>query len=247
MGIPATREELKDYCLRSLGHPVITINIDDDQVSDRIDEAFQYYQQFHFDATERTYLKHQITANNITEKCITVPSNVIGVTRIFSLSSSNTTRNMFDIRYQMRLQDIQSLTSASFSYYVITQQHLSMIDMLLVGQVPIRFNRHTDKLYIDWDWRDGGFEGDWIIIEASTILDPEEYTKVFNDRMLKHYTTALIKKQWGNNMKKFQGVQLINGVQMNGQQIFEEAVTEIKEIEQQIRLEFESPPSMLIG
>jgi hypothetical protein len=247
MAIPANREQLKDWCLRQLGFPVIEINVDDDQVDDRIDEAFQYFQDFHFDGVERLYLKHQITAENVTNKYIPLTDNIIGVLRIFPFSAANTALNMFDYQYQIRLNDLYMLTSTSMVNYVLMQQHLRMLDMLLNGEAPIRFNRHTNRLYIDWDWATDAVVGQWIIVECYAILDPSTYTDVYNDRMLKKYATALIKRQWGNNLKKYQGMALPGGITMNGQQIFDEAEKEIADIEDYIRNTYEAPPVFLVG
>lgn len=247
MSTPATKEQLKDWCLRQLGFPVIQINVDDDQVDDRIDEALQYFQEFHYDGTERTYLKHQITSENLTNKYIPVTESVIGITKIFPWRNSSISSGMFDMRYQMRLHDLFDFTSTSFVNYAVTMQYLRTLDMLFSGEQSIRFNKHTDRLYIDWNWLEGVVAGDWIIIEAKVIVDPETYTDVYNDRTLKRLATAYIKRQWGNNMKKFGGMQLPGGVLMNGQQVFDEAVAEIKEIEDDIRLTFQEPPKFEIG
>jgi hypothetical protein len=247
MSVPATREQFKDYCLRALGHPVINIEVDDDQVEDRIDEALQYFQDFHFDAVEHTYLKHQITASDISNNYITVVENVIGINRIFPLSGGTNSVNMFDLQYQMRLNDMQTFTNTSMVNYVITNQHLRMIDMLFNGEIPIRFNRHTDRLYLDWNWTEDAVEGKWIIIDCYTIADPASFSDVWNDRMLKKYCTALIKRQWGNSLKKYDKMQLPGGVMMNGQQIFEEAEKEIADIEDYIRNTYEAPPMFLVG
>jgi hypothetical protein len=246
MSNPATREQFKDWCLRQLGHPVIEINVDDDQVEDRIDEAFQYIQQFHFDGVERWYLPYQITESDITNKYISIPDNIIGVTRIFNLGASSSVRNMFDLQYQMRLNDMSLLTTGSIVYFTQMQQHLRLLDMTFNGEQPVRFNRHTNKLYIDMSW-DKVTAGQFIVIEGFIIIDPETYTKIYNDRMLKKLATAYIKKQWGNNMKKFGGMQLPGGIMLNGQQIYEEAVQEITEIEALIRDTYEEPPQFLIG
>lgn len=247
MAIPSNREQLKDWCLRQLGFPVIQINVDDDQVEDRIDEALQYFQDFHFDGVERWYLKHQVTTQNLTDQFIPITDNIIGVNRIFPVGSTSASGNIFDTKYQLRLHDLYDLTSASFINYTLTMQHLRTMDMLFNGEVAIRFNRHSNKLYIDWDWSKDIRAGEYIIVEGFIILDPNDYNRVYNDRMLKKLATAYIKRQWGNNMKKFAGMQLPGGIQMNGQQIYEEAVNDIKEIEEQIRQTFESPPQMIIG
>lgn len=246
MAIPASREQLKDWCLRQLGHPVIEINVDDDQVEDRIDEAFQYIQQFHYDGVERWYAKHQITQENIDNGWIPIDDKIIGVNRIFPITSSNASVNMFDLRYQLRLHDLYDFTSTSYVSYALTMQHLRTLDMMFSGETPVRFNRHTSKLYIDMNWQMANV-GEWIIIESYIIIDPDSYSKIYNDRMLKKLATAYIKKQWGNNMKKFGGMQLPGGIMLNGQQVYDEAVQEITETEQLIRDTFEEPPQFLMG
>lgn len=233
--------------MRQLGFPVIDINVDDDQVEDCLDSALQYFQDFHFDGVERWYLKHQITDNDKTNKYIPVTENILGVTRIFPIGSTNASVNMFDLRYQMRLHELYDFTSTSYVNYVLTQQHIRTLDMLFTGEVSIRFNRHTDRLYIDWDWNNDVQTGEYIIIEGYIIIDPETYTDVYNDRMLKKLATAHIKRMWGNNMKKFGGMQLPGGIVMNGQQIYEEAVAEIAETEQLIRSTNEEPPRFIMG
>ena len=247
MSIPSSREQLKDWCLRQLGFPVIEINVDDDQVDDRIDEALQYFQQFHFDGVERWYLKHQITQENKDNGYIPITENIIGVTRIFPVGSTNASVNMFDLRYQLRLHELYDFTSTSYVNYVLTMQHIRTLDMLFSGETPIRFNRHTDKLYIDWDWVNDVDVGEWIIIEGYIIVDPNTYTDIYNDRMLKKLATAYIKKQWGANMSKFAGMQLPGGITMNGIQIFQDAVQEIKELEDLIRDTYEEPPQFCLG
>jgi hypothetical protein len=247
MAIPASREQLKDWCLRQLGHPVIEINVDDDQVEDRIDEAFQYFRDFHYDGVERTYVKHQMTETDKQNKYIPVTDSIIGVSRIFPVGSTNASVNRYDLLYQLRLHELYDFTSTSYVNYVLTQQHIRTLDLLFSGETPVRFNKHSNKLYIDWDWNYDIQVGEFIIIEGTIVLDPNEYNDVYNDRMLKKLATAYIKKQWGNNMKKFAGMQLPGGITMNGQQIYEEAVTEIKELEDLIRDTYEEPPQMQMG
>lgn len=247
MSIPSTREQHKDWCLRQLGFPVIDINVDDDQVDDAIDQSLQYFQDFHFDSMERTYLKHQISDTDKLNQYIPIPDGIIGVTRIFPVSSTNASVNMFDLRYQLRLHELYDFTSTSYVNYVLTQQHIRTLDLLFSGETPIRFNKHTNKLFIDWGWDFKIDVGEWIIIEGFVIIDPANYVKVWNDRLLKKLSTAYIKKQWGTNMKKFQGMQLPGGIMMNGQQIFNEAVQEIAETEQLIRDTYQEPPTFILG
>jgi len=247
MPIPTTREQMKDWCLRQLGHPVLDINVDDDQVDDAVISALQYFQDFHHDGVERWYLKHQITADDKTNQYIPITENIIGVTRVFPVSSTNASVNMFDLRYQMRLHELYDFTSTSYVGYVMTMQHIRTLDMLFAGEVPIRFNRHTDKLFIDWDWTNDIETGEYIIIEGYIIVDPDTYADVWNDRLLKKLATAYIKKIWGTNMKKFQNMQLPGGIYMNGQQICDEAVQEIAELEALIRSSHEEPPAFIMG
>jgi hypothetical protein len=244
---PANKEELKDFCLRQLGYPVIQINVDDVQVDDAVELAFEYWNEFHFNGTERTYIKHQITQTDMNNKYITVGDGVIGAVRIFPVGGSSMGMGMFDLRYQLRLNDLWDLSSTSYTNYSITMQHLATLDLIFSGQQPIRFNRITNKIYADWDWKTDVNVGEWIVIEAFVITDPAAYTKVWNDRMLKKLATAYVKKQWGNNLKKFGGMQLPGGITMNGQQIFEEAIAEIKEIEQYITDTYQAPPQFLVG
>lgn len=247
MSNPASREQLIDFCKRQLGHPVIAINVDDDQVEDCIDLAFQFFQDFHFDGTEKQYLKHQLTSTDITNQYIPVNENVIGITRIFPLSSSNATINMFDLRYQLRLHELYDFTSTSYVPYTLTMQHIRTLDLLFSGEQPIRFNRHTDKLYLDWNWTQYAIAGEYLIIEAFVVVDPDSYTDIYNDRMLKKLSTAYVKKVWANNMRKYGGLQLPGGVTLNGQQMYEEAMGEIENIENQIRNTYEAPPMFLVG
>lgn len=243
---PATREEHKDFCLRQLGFPVIDINVDDQQVDDAVDSALQYFQEFHHDGTEHWYTKHQITQENKDNGWIPISANITGVTRIFPLVATGSAVNMFDLRYQIRLNDLYDFTSTSFVNYAMTMQHIRTIEMLFTGDSPLRFNQHTNKLYIDIDW-DKLDVGEYLIIQGYLIVDPDTYTDAWNDRMLKELTTAYIKRQWGNNMKKFGGIQLPGGVMLNGQQVYNEAIQEIAEIKKTIRDVYEAPPMMQIG
>jgi len=247
MSIPASREDLKTWCKRQLGFPVIQINIDEDQLDDCIDLGFQYFREFHYDGTERYYLKYQLTSTDITNEYIPIPPNVIGVTRVLSPNDSTNIGNIFDINYQLRLNDLPMFTSTSYVNYEITQQHLTTLDMLFVGMFPIRFNRHTSKLYLDWDWISRAPGVTWLIIEGFIVVDPDVYNDVYNDRMLKKLCTAYIKRIWATNIKKFQGLKLPGGVEMNGQLMYEEAMAEIKEIEDDIRASFSAPPMFIIG
>lgn len=248
-----TRQDFKDYCLRRLGFPVIDINVDDDQVEDRIDDAFQYFTDRHADGTQKVYyikaleqtdINHRYLdmSPNITTDADGYPMDITGVTRIFPITDSQASINMFDLRYQLRLNELYDFTSASYINYTLTQQHLRSLEIMFTGEVPIRFNRHMKRLYIDWNWGDSEAPvGQVVIAECYAALNPDVYTWVYNDRWLKEYTTALIKRTWGNNMKKFKGVQLPGGVELDGQTIFNEAVEEIERLETEMESMFGAP------
>ena len=154
---------------------------------------------------------------------------------------------MFDIRYQLRLNDLYDFSSESIIHYQMTRQHLDFLDHILVGEKPIRFNQHQNRLYIDMDWTNDLEAGDFLIIEAYRKLDTTTYTDIFDDIYLKRYATALIKRQWGANLSKFEGVQMLGGVTLNGAKIFEEAQADIEKLEEQIQLAYELPPNYMIG
>jgi hypothetical protein len=318
----STRQQLIDYCKRRLGFPVIEINVDDDQVNDRIDDALQLWQEYHFDGTERTYVQHKITgstlnlttsvgatftsidvvvggtsgasaavhtgtgttltiedtqgtfqagetitgsssgstavldttpyvAGDMDNKYIPISNGITGIVRLFNFGGAATSNtkdgNLFDLQYQFRQNDLYNLMGADMIYYSVVQSHLSTLNQLLVSQRQIRWNRKTNRLYIDTDWDKTFNPGDYVVAEAYAILDPAEYAEVYDDMFLKKYATALIKRQWGENMKKFGGIQLPGGVTLNGDKIFEEAITEINSIEDEMQSRYELPPSFYVG
>jgi hypothetical protein len=191
------------------------------------------------------------TAGDIQNGYIPIPDAVTGVIRVLPVngpsSGLNNRNNMFDLIYQFRLNDMYNLLGADMIYYTQVQQHLSLLDMLLVGNRSIRYNRKMDKMYIDVNWEEVFDPGDYIIIECYRVLNPNEYTQVYNDMFLKQYATALIKRQWGENMKKFGGIQLPGGVILNGGEIYGEAVEEIKQIEEEMQLKTELPVDFMVG
>ena len=230
-----TRQDLINYCFRALGAPVVEINVDMDQVEDRIDEAIEYFRQYHYDGIEKVFLKHQITQEDIDNKYIETPDYIYGVTRVFPVASgTSTSKSIFDLQYQLRLNDLYDLTSTSVIYYTQVMSHLSLIDMTLNGHPIYRFNRLGGKLYIDTVWSDKMQVGNYILVECYRALDPATAPRVYNDIWLKHYSTALIKKQWAINISKFDGLQLPGGVTIDGKAKYEEAVSEIKELEDEI-------------
>jgi len=247
MAVPSSRSDFKEYCLRKLGKPVIEINVDDDQVEDRIDESLKYYYDYHFDGSERTYYKHIVTETDKTNKYITIPENIIGAVRIFRIGDPSLKSNdIFNIRYQIALNDLYQLTSVSLIPYYMVMQHLGTVTELLVGEQPIRYNRHSDKLYIDMDWTKINVN-EYLIVEAYEVIDPDVYTDAWGDRWLQQYCTAKIKYQWGTNLTKFTGMQLPGGVQFNGEKILDDAKAEIDKLEQEMISSYSLPVTDMIG
>ena len=318
MAIPTTRQQFKDYCLRRLGAPVIQINVDDDQVDDRIDDALQFFYDYHFDGCEKIFMKHQFTQADIDRRWIYVPEPVIFVTGVFPFDDSNSSINMFDLRYQLRLHDLYDFTSVSYVSYEITMQHIRTLNLLFSGTPQFRFNRHQFKLFLDIDWTRDPIDNKYVIVECyrklnpdvinltgtitsntssntvigtNTIFDQEilendfitlsdgqnvqvrhinsptqltltnpvtanvtnvTVTKagnsaVWNDRFLKQYATAKIKKQWGENLKKYGNIQMPGGVVLNGKEIWDEADQEIQRIEEEIQNTNVLPSEMFYG
>lgn len=247
MAVPTSRATFKEYCLRKLGKPVIEINVDDDQVDDRIDECIRYYWDYHFDGTEKTYYKHLITDQTKIDKYVTLPENIIGAIRIFQIGDpSLRASDMFNIRYQIALNDLYQLTTVSLLPYYMAMQHLGTITELLVGQQPIRYNRHTNKMYVDMDWTKIDV-GQYLLIEAYEVIDPDTYTNAWGDRWLQEYTTQKIKYQWGSNLTKFTGMVLPGGVQFNGEKILDDAEKAIEKLEQEMISSYSLPVADMIG
>lgn len=251
MASPTTRNDLIDFCLRRLGEPVLEINVDVDQIEDKVDDAIQKYQEFHSDATIRTYLKHQITADDVTNKYIPISSDIIFVSKVFPISTTfSTSGNLFDIRYQMFLNNMGDFINfaGDLAYLYQMEQYLSMIDMQLHGHPQVTFSRRQNRLYIFGDFEDEDLqEGDYVVAEIFQTIDPETHTSIYNDMFIKDYTTALIKQQWGANLSKFEGMQLPGGVTMNGRQIYEDATADIERLEEKLRNEQELPVDFFVG
>jgi len=303
-----TKEQLKQYALRALGAPVVEINVDDDQLDDRMDEALEYWRQYHPDGVEKLYMKFNITASTLTlttnnaqsfplsaivtgstsgaravvvretnrvsagntllvknvvgtfvtgetitstgvtatlgtpaqslgsydKKYVEVPDLVYGITRVLPFSQASSSKNIFDLQYQLRLNDLYDLTSTSIIYYKTVMSHLAMLDLELNGHPMFRFNRRQSKLFLDINWETDVMLGDFVVVECYRALDPSENAKVWDDSWLKHYVTALFKKQWATNIKKFQGIQLMGGVTLDGDKLYDEATSEVKDLEDEL-------------
>lgn len=325
MALPSSRTEFISYIKRELGEPVLCVNVDQEQIEDRVDYALSYYGDYHFDASEKHYLKHQLTANDFPEAVhsltiidggtgyangdalvftttkgegaaatvltdgsgvitsfnfanngfayaiaptitvtsggggsgaditatlggfIELPENIIGVVGIFDLTNAITNiSNMFSIQYQIALNEIWSLSSYSMVPYYTTIQHLNLIQQLLVGQQPIRYTRHRNRLHIDMAWQ-RVIVGQYIVVDAHQLIDPEVFTNVWKDRWLLHYATQLVKKQWGTNMKKFEGMPLPGNLTFNGQKYYDEATREIAKLEDEMIKTYSLPTVIMTG
>ena len=280
MAQPASRNELKEYCLRQLGAPVLEINLADEQCQDLIDDAIQFFQERHFDGVLNTYLKYKITQDDIdrgtakpdvgpgitttsatstidgssiqfdwkeNSNYLQVPPSVIGVNKIFHFDGSNTlTNNMFSVKYQLFLNDVYYWGAVELLSYAMTKTYLEDINFLLTTEKQIRFNQRMDRLYLDIDW-ESMTVGDYVIMDCWTTLDPSDYNRVWNDSFLKRYLTATMKRQWGQNLIKFQGVKLPGGIELNGRQIYDDAEKDLEVIREQMSNMYEMPPLDMIG
>jgi hypothetical protein len=304
-----TRQGLIDYCLRELGEPVVEINVDDSQIEDRVDEALEYWRQYHWDGIEKVYLKQRVTASELylsssnaasfdlgdevvgqtsgakakvcketeressgnmllirnvqgefqvgetitssnqsamvssvtlgsyDKKYFELPDLIYGVSRVIPFANASSSKNIFDLQYQLRLNDLYDLTSVSLIYYKSVMSHLALLDFELNGKPTFRFNRRAGKLHLDVNWESDIALGDFIIVECYRALDPAESVKVWDDTWLKHYTTALIKRQWASNGKKFQGLVLPGGISIDWDKIYAEAKDEIAELKESLQLQ----------
>ena len=243
-----TRQNLIDYCLRRLGSPVTEINVDDDQVSDRIDDAIEFFQEYHFDGVEKVFLKHIITQTDIDNEYIAVADPVISVLRVLPIPNFNAFQTgFFNEEYQLRLNNLDDFSGTALINWAMSQVNFSLVAHLFSIQPTLLFNRKQNKMYLETDWANKFSVGTILIIEAYRALDPATYTEVYNDMFLKKYATALIKQQWGSNLKKFTGVTLPGGITLDGQTIFSEALEEITKIEEEMSLKYELPPDGFIG
>ena len=244
---PASRDEFREFCLRRLGAPLLEINVADEQVEDCIEMAFSYYYDYHYDATEKVYLARQVTQEDIDNKYLSIEDSVIGVTNILPIGNSYSTNNLFNLRYQIALNDLFAFNTGPFAPYYMALQNVALAEELFVGKQGIRFQRHSNKLYVDIAWGEKVVLGEYILVEAYQKIDPDTYTDVYNDRWLQRYCTALIKKQWGENLKKFEGISMPGGVSFNGQKIWDEAIDEIQAMESEMVSSYSLPVTDMLG
>lgn len=232
MAQPQSREEFKEYILRKIGAPVIQVNVAEEQVEDRVDEAVSFWRDYHYNGSQLVYLKHQLTAQDVENGYITLPQNLLGISKIFDLDTSiSTGAGIFNVQYQFVLNNIQDITGYSVVNYYMTLSHMEFLQEILVGRPLIRYNKHVNRLYIDSN--KASLRTDkYIIIEAYDIIDPDAYSDVWGDRWLQNYASVLVREQWGLNLTKFTNMQLVGGVQFNGEQILSEARAERQAMEE---------------
>jgi len=243
-----SRQDLIDYCLRRLGEPVIQVaqNLDPDQIEDRIDDAFQFFHDYHFDGVEKSFLPIQITQDHIDDRYIQVPDDVMSIIKVVPFGNAARKMGMFDVQYQMRLNDLYTFSSQSLIYYDMMQRHLSLLQFEFNVEPGIQYTRHQGRLSINHDW--GNLEvGSYIIIECYRALDPEVYNNIYDDRWLKLYATELIRRQWGENLSKHSGIVLVGGVTLNGIDIWNKANENLEKLEQQVKDEFQLPVDFMTG
>lgn len=256
-----SRQEFIDYCLRKLGHPVIEINIDDEQIEDRVNDALQLFNEYGAEGSARAYVGMPITQEIIDRGFIDFDTdglsgvnveNILNVVRVFPVSSNSSSVNFFDVKYQMRLNDLWDLQTGigDLAYYEQMQQYLATVDMKLSGHPQIQFVRagNTLNIFGDIAGSKGDLQvGDTFLMEMYITTDANVNGKIYNNIFLKEYATALLKEQWGQNLIKFEGMVLPGGVTLNGRQILEDAKQEIETIRQRIYNEYDTPPDFFVG
>ena len=335
---PASTTELKEYCLRKLGKPVIDVNLADEQMNDMIDESVQFFQEYHFDGTEVYYAKEQVAAStltfasaatgtfsteetitggtsgatakihevtsttvlkfkqhknsdglreantsatftagetitggtsgatgtahatqatavvfgNVDSKALSADDTIIGIRDVLPIKAEKlSSDDMFSIEYQFNLNQLPGLLKGSggLANYATSRQYINLMDDMFSKSDTrqIRFNRLTDKVYIDMDWDASVKIGDWLVLQCYKKIDGGTYTELYNDIFLKKYTTALFKKQWGQNLIKYEGMQLPGGATLNGRQIYDDGHTELEKLEEESQLRYQLPDNFYVG
>jgi hypothetical protein len=244
--LPVDRDSFKQYVLRRLGDGAVKVNVTDDQVDDRINFAVRKAMDYHFDYQEMVFLSFQVTDDMVANSYIDLPEEVQGVVDIFDLASTLMGSGIFNAQYQFVMDNFAHWTSMSVIPYYMAFQNLRLIQDVLVGKQPLRYNRFRNRLYIDMDWARVAVGG-WIIVRAYQVLDPDVFGRMWSDIWLIEYTTAQIKQQWGEQLKKFNNQPLPGGLTVNGQIMWEEATEEIKRLEEDLIGSYSQPSSILIG
>jgi hypothetical protein len=243
----SSRADLKDFALSMLGHPLVTVDITDEAMDFRIDNALEFFQEYYFDGADRFFLKHEVTQLDIDNEYITIPANIWGINNVLPFSNSaSATPNIFDLQYQLRMNDLRDLTSTSMIYYSQIMGHIALIDQMLTVQRQFRFNRNSDKLYLDMNWQARVQVGAWLMIDCYAVLDPDINIKFWNNRAFKDYVVALFKLQWSMAYKKYDQIQLPGGVTIDGNNLYQEAKGEVDDIENDIKNN-QSPLGFIMG
>lgn len=243
---PKSREELKRYCMRALGEPLIKVRVDDSQIDDRIDDAIEFFRLYHYDGLETVYLKHQITQADIDNGYIPISPLVYGIVNVYNMPAGSSSGNMFGAQYQLRLNDFYDLSSTSVAYYSQAMQHLQTVDHVLNGHIMFDYNRLLDKLHLRIDWKSDVKVGDYILVEAYRVLDPDEYTKMWSEPWFSAYCIALFKIQWATNLQLFANMQLPGGVTFDAQTIMQQGMDEKQRLEDDLISKL-APLNMYIG
>lgn len=252
-----SREELMDYCLRALGDPVVEINIDDEQLDDRIEDALQWFREHHPDGNRRFYVKHQLTQTDIDNQFVDLPDDLdlSAVVRMIPMTFGTTKAGWFSDAWQHMKFTITDFANGSgilgdLAYYEQMQQQISLLDMKLSGQPIITFDRQYNRINLHVS-KTNLYEGDFVVFEVYGIRNPDdsvtEYNCLWNHKFLKSYATALIKRQWGTNMIKFDGMTLPGGITVNARQIYEDALQDIEKLMEKFREEEDEGPAFFMG
>ena len=246
MAVPTSKAEFSAYCLRRLGDPVIQVNIAPDQIDDRITDAIEYFQEWHDEATQKMYYVYQAQQTDINNRYLTLPANIVGVNNIFPIGLDLSSNSMFNIRYQLLLNDIANISNMQLAPYVQIFQNIDLIEQVLIGQTPIVFTKYMNRVDILTDWLNINV-GDYLCLECYATVDPETYPAVWSNRWLQSYTTALMQKQWGQNISKYKSLSLVGGQQFNGDQLVRDAQLEINKLEDQCKSAYSVQCNIYVG
>ena len=246
MALPTNRTEFKDFILKRLGAPVIKVDVTDDQIENIIDMALDFFAEYHYAGSEKVYHAHQITDTDRTNRYIQIPDEIFSITNILKLDTYFLGVGMFNVKYQWALNNAHNIAHDSLQPFWFSMQEVEFEDQILNHAIPIRFQKHTNRLYLDTDWN-GIDVGTYIVAEGYKRIDPNVYPDVWKDRFMINYTTALVKKQWGQNLIKFDQIQLPGGVTLNGRQLYDDADAEIQQLEGEMINSYGSLIDMVIG
>lgn len=242
MAEPQNRRQFRDYILRRLGAPVQQINVDMEQVEDRIDDALNYFYDYHYLGSDNTFYTHKVTEQDVKNRSIEIPENIISVSRVFPISNSGSVDPLFNVQRYINYDALSTMASGSFVSYYLGMTRLEDLNQMLNTAPSLAFNRHRNTLTLNANWGTSLRAGQMVLLDAVAILDPITYKDIWKDRWLKTYATALVKRQWGENVKIFGGVQLLGGLSIDGKTMYDEAVEEIRQLEEKMLSAYSIPP-----